>query len=103
MEYKTEKWWKALRSRKDSNRNHYTGVWLKNGKVYCFDLVYRGHRVRRSGFKTPEEAALARDCVIVANKLPHKRAFSDDHFDYYVGKYGFYELNIDNPVDTSPL
>ena len=49
------------------------------------------------------EAALARDCVIVTNNLPHKRAFSDDHFDYYVDKYGFYELKIEVSEDTSPF
>jgi len=103
LDHKSDNWWKALRSRDDCNRSHYTGVWLKNGSSYCFDLVYRGHRIRKGGFKTPEEAALARDCIIVANQLPHKRAFSDDHFDYYVGKYGYYELKTHVSGDTSPF
>ena len=47
------------------------------------------------------EAALARDCVIVANSLPHRKAFSDDHNGYLVGKYGFFELKVDIPNDTS--
>ena len=102
-EHKSEDWWQALRGRKQSNRCHYTGVWLKNGKTYSFDLVVRGVKYRKGGFKTPEEAALARDCVIVANKLPHRRSFSDDHFGYYVGKYGFYELKSPVSTGTSPL
>ena len=61
----------------------------------AFDLVVKGQKYRRGGFNTPEEAALARDCVIRANLLPNKRSFSDDHFDYYVDKYGFYELKIE--------
>ena len=102
-DYKSDKWWSALRSRKERNRHHYTGIWLKNGKTYSFDLVVKGQRYRRGGFKTPEEAALARDCVIVANNLPHKRAFSEDHFKYYVDRFGFYELKIDVPGGTSPF
>ncbi len=94
-EYKSNDWWKALRTRKERNQFHYTGVWRKSRESYSFDLVYRGHRIRKGGFKTPEEAALARDCVIRANNLPHKRSFSDDHFDYYVDKFGFYELKVD--------
>lgn len=102
-EHKSDEWWSALRTRPDSNRCHYTGVWVKNGKTYYFDLVVKGVKYRRGGFKTPEEAALARDCVIRANGLPHRRSFSDDHFDYYVDKFGFYELKIEIPVVTSPF
>ena len=94
-EYKSDEWWQALRSRNERNKNHYTGVWLKNGRTYSFDLVVKGRKYRRGGFKTPEEAALARDCVIRANGLPHRMSFSDDHFDYYVDKFGFYELKVD--------
>jgi hypothetical protein len=93
--YKSKLWWESLQNRNERNRNHYTGVSVKNGKTYSFDLVVKGARYRKGGFKTPEEAALARDCVIRANGLPHRRSFSDDHFDYYVDKFGFYELKVD--------
>ena len=103
LDYKSDKWWSALRMRNERNRCHCTGVWLKNGNSYYFDLVVKGQRYRQGGFKTPEEAALARDCVIVANRLPHRRTFSDDHYVYYVEKYGFYDLKVDIPFDTSLL
>ena len=101
LDYKSNKWWAALRARVDRNTHGYTGVWLKNGISYYFDLVVQGLRYRQGGFNTAEEAALARDCVIVANRLPHKKSFGDSHYDYLVSKYGFYDLKVDIPIDTS--
>ena len=101
LDYKSNKWWAALRGRVDRNTHGYTGVWLKNGISYYFDLVVRGQRYRQGGFKTAEEAALARDCVIVTNRLPHRKSFGDSHYDYLVSKYGFYDLKVDIPIDTS--
>lgn len=101
LDYKSNKWWAALRDRSDWNSHGYTGVWLKNGISYYFDLVVQGQRYRQGGFKTAEEAALARDCVIVSNRLPHRKSFGDSHNDYLVCKYGFYDLKVDIPVDTS--
>ena len=94
LDYKSNKWWAALRGRVDRNTHGYTGVWLKNGISYYFDLVVRGQRYRQGGFKTAEEAALARDCVIVTNRLPHRKSFGDSHYDYLVNKYGFYDLKV---------
>jgi hypothetical protein len=87
LNYKPDKWWAALRFRNDRNQHHYVGVWLKNNKSYYFDLVVRGRRIRKGGFRTPEHAAIARDFLIDQLRLPHKRAFCESHFNYLVNKY----------------
>jgi hypothetical protein len=90
LDYKSEKWWKALRHRIDRNQHSYVGVWLKNNKSYYFDLVLRGRRIRKGGFRSPEHAAIARDYLIDQLGLPHKREFCDSHYDYPVNKYRLY-------------
>ena len=87
LDYKSKKWWEALRSRNDCNRHSYVGVWLKNNKTYCFDLVIQGKRIRKGGFRTAERAALARDFLIDQLELPHKRAFCEPYYDYLVNKH----------------
>ena len=87
LDYKSRKWWEALRNRDDRNQHAYVGVWLKNNKSYCFDLVLKGKRIRKGGFRTAEHAALARDHLIDQLDLPHKRAFCDSHYDYLVNKH----------------
>ena len=87
LDYKSDKWWKALRNRNDRNQHHYVGVWLKNNKSYCFDLVIQGGRIRKGGFKTAERAALARDFLIDQLELPHKRAFHEPYYEYLVNKH----------------
>ena len=87
LDYKSNKWWKALRNRNDRNQHAYVGVWLKNNRSYHFDLVLRGKRIRKGGFRTAEHAALARDFLIDQLELPHKRAFCDSHYDYLVNKH----------------
>ena len=95
-EYKSKKWWNALRHRNDRNQHHFVGVWLKNNKSYCFDLVIQGRRIRKGGFRTAEQAALARDYLIDHLELPHKRAFELPYYDYLVTKHNLvtdpYEL-----------
>jgi len=88
LDYKSDKWWKALRSRNDRNQHHYVGVWLKNNKSYYFDLVVRSRRIRKGGFISAERAAIARDFLIAQLRLPHKRAFCESHYDYLINKYG---------------
>ena len=87
LDYKSKKWWDAPRFRNDQNENGYVGVWLKNNRSYYFDLVVRGRRTRKGGFKSAEEAAIARDFLIDKLRLPHKRAFCDSHYNYRVNKY----------------
>ena len=87
LNYKSDKWWAALRIRNDRNQHSYVGVWLKNNHSYYFDLVVRGKRIRKGGFRSAEEAAIARDFLIDHSKLPHKRAFCDSHYEYLVTKY----------------
>jgi len=87
LNYKSDKWWKALRCRNDRNQHSYVGVWLKNNKSYYFDLVIQGRRIRKGGFRTAEHAALARDYLIDQLGLPHKREFCGSHYDYLVNKY----------------
>jgi len=87
LNYKSRKWWKALRNREDRNQHAFVGVWLKNKKSYHFDLVVRGRRIREGGFRTAEHAALARDYLIDHLELPHKRAFEIPYYDYLVNKH----------------
>jgi hypothetical protein len=87
LDYKSRKWWEALRSRNDRNQHSYVGVWLKNNKSYCFDLVIQGRRIRKGGFRTAERAALARDFLIDQLELPHQRAFHEPYYDYLVNKH----------------
>jgi len=87
LDYKSKKWWEALRVRNDRNQHSYVGVWLKNDRSYYFDLVVRGRRIRKGGFRTAEHAAIARDFLIDELRLPHKRAFCESHYDYLVNKY----------------
>jgi len=66
----------------------FTRVYLGIGwNKYNFDLVVRGRRIRKGGFKSAEEAAIARDFLIDQSRLQHKRAFCDSHYDYLVNKY----------------
>jgi len=88
LDYKSNKWWEALRARNDRNQHSYVGVWLKNNHSYYFDLVVRGRRIRKGGFKSAEHAAIARDFLIVQLRLPHQRAFCESHYDYLVNEYG---------------
>jgi hypothetical protein len=62
-----------------SRKNKYglTGVWRQKSQ-YCFDLVHRGRRVRIKGFQTPYLAAMARDRIIEAFDLPHRRSLQRD-------------------------
>ena len=87
LNYKSRKWWEALRVRNDRNQHSYVGVWLKNNQSYYFDLVVRGRRTRKGGFKSAEEAAIARDFLIDELKHPHKQTFCDSHYNYLVNKY----------------
>ena len=54
LDYKSKKWWEALRVRNDRNQHSYVGVWLKNNGSYYFDLVVRGMRIRKGGFRSPD-------------------------------------------------
>ena len=47
----------------------------------------QGRRIRHGGFRTAEQAALARDYVIDRITLPHRRAFDEPYFDYLVKKH----------------
>lgn len=87
LDYKSKKWWSALRRRNDRNQHHFVGVWLKNNRSYCFDLVIQGKRIRKGGFRTAERAALARDFLIDQLELPHKREFCEPYYDYLVNKH----------------
>ena len=58
-----------------------------NAQSYCFDLVIRGKRIRKGGFRTAERAALARDFLIDQLELPHKREFCKPYYDYLVNKH----------------
>ena len=86
--YKSDKWWKALRARQDHNKHRHTGVWLKNNKSYYFDLVVKGRRIRKGGYSSAEQAAIAWDVLIEELGLPHRKTYCESHYDYMVRKYG---------------
>lgn len=87
LNYKSKTWWKALRHRNDRNQHSNVGVWLKNNISYYFELVVRGRRIRKGGFNSAEQAAIARDYLIDQLGLPHKRAFCESQYDYLLKKY----------------
>jgi hypothetical protein len=58
------------RKRKD-NTSGYTGV-IKSHHSWMWCVSHKGKRYNKSGFPTPEDAAIARNDFIQENNLPHK-------------------------------
>lgn len=77
-----------MRERQDVNKHAHTGVWLKNGKSFYFDLVVQGRRIRKGGYSSAEQAAIARDFLIRDLGLPHRRTYCESHYDYFARKHG---------------
>jgi hypothetical protein len=61
-----------------TNKYGLTGVWRQK-RQFCFDLQYKGKRVRIKGFQTPYLAAMARDRIIDAFDLPNRKSLSNYH------------------------
>ncbi|MFA7287301.1 MAG: hypothetical protein WC055_00330 [Melioribacteraceae bacterium] len=68
-----------MRLIQSNNTSGYRGVYYnKRKRSYCCQIGYnKKYILSESGFKTPEQAAKARDIFIIKNDLPHKLNFPE--------------------------
>jgi hypothetical protein len=88
---KTGKWWKSM-NRRDrrmrSNRTTYPGVWEHHPGYFVWQVQVNGKRYREGGYRTGEEAAMARQSFIIFHGLPHTRPLKDEHYRYLMDTFG---------------
>ena len=71
-----------------SNRTTYPGVWEHHPRNYYWQVQVSGKRYREGGYRSGEEAAMARQAFIKFHGLLHTKPLKDDHYQYLMKTYG---------------